>query len=569
MKHDENISRLMIIVAHPIDQYLRNHGVEVPSGSQVLVKCPFHDDNNPSMSVDVKNGLWNCFSCGIGGSVIDLEMKYSGLNIPDAMKKLGEGIKTFHPITAPNQTPPPPIDGTRVQPEVDDNPFKPKPKLVAEHHYVNAVGEDVFQVMRYEPKTFKQAHMGSDGNLIWNLDGVTRVLYNLPEVMKAERVFICEGERDCDALHDLDLVATTSSGGAGHWLDAYSPYFEDKEVILCPDNDEPGRKHAEQVRESIAKYAKWIKQIKIPEPHKDIRDYIEAGGDIDKLIDDAPKLYKGLNVPVMRLVDARDEYVRAIEMGDKYGLDLGKWLPSLRKYRKLIPGEVLLLMGFTGDGKTAVAMNIARIAAPLNTLVFELELPTSLLYERQIGIERDIVGDKVEYNYKIGNELFLEKADHIYICPWAKMDLETLEKIIGQSELVIGEKPSLVIIDYVQLLKGKGSSRYERMSDMAEGIKTLAKSAGVIIVIVSQPSRPPKDKVPQLSLYSGKDSGSLENSAGMVMGIQRDIEDQSKAVVKVFKVTKGKPGLTIDCNFNNSLKITEVAKHTGETHENR
>lgn len=556
-----DIDRDMIILANPIDQYLRNHGVEVPRGVQVKVLCPFHADKNPSMSVNTKDGTWHCFACSIGGSIIDLEMQYNGISLAEAMQKLSEGITTSHPIprSVPNQAPPPPINGTQVIVD-DDCPFKPKPELVATYHYVNAVGEPVFQVMKYNPKTFRQAHVGPDGELIWDMEGVTRVLYNLPEVMKAERVFIVEGEADCDALHELDLVATTSSGGAGKWLDAYSEYFTDKEVIICPDNDEPGRKHAEQVRESIAPYAKWIKQIKIPPPSKDIRDYLDAGKDINKLIDAAPKLFKGLNVPVMKLCDARDEYVKSIEMGDKFGLDLGKWLPSLRKYRKLIPGEVLLLMGFTGDGKTSVAQNIAKISAPLKTLIFELELPIGLLYERQIGIERDVTGDKVEKNYKMGNELHLRHADHIYVCPQPKMDLETMEKIIGQSSLVIGEKPKLVIIDYIQLMKKKGATRYEKTSDLAEDLKTLARSAEVIIIIVSQPSRPPKDKTPQLTLYSGKDSGSLENSAGMVVGIQRDIDDQSKAIVKTFKCTKGKAGLEIECNFNDSLKITERVK---------
>jgi len=549
---------------NPIRQYLENRGVRVPAGTQVIVQCPFHDDRTPSMSVNTKDGTWHCFSCDIGGSVIDLEMKYQGVNAGDAMVNLAGPDEAEALAQVASQTPPPPIDGPRVQP---DNPFTPPPKVVAEWIYRNEVGEEAFRVRRLEPKSFRQGHFRA-GAWIPNMDGVRRVPFNLPEVLKAERVYVAEGEVDCDALHQIDCVATCNPGGAGKWLDSYSPYFEGKEVVICPDSDEPGRKHAEQIRESIAPYAAWMKQLRIPSPHKDIREYLEAGGEIEELIDDAPKLYKGLHIPIVKLTDVEDEYIKSIELGDKYGLDLGKWLPSLRKYRKLVPGEVLLVMGYTGSGKTSVGQQIARIAKPMKVLFFELELPINLMYERQVGIERDITGDKVEYNYKIDMKLGLRDADHIYVCPQPKMNLELVEQIINNSELVIGEKPNLVILDYAQLMQGTGS-RYERMSDVADGLKIIARFTKTIVVIISQPGRPTKDKTPQLCLYSSKDSGNFENSSGMVIGLERDIEDDSRATVKVFKATKGKPGLTIDCNFNNSLKITEVAKHTGETHENR
>jgi hypothetical protein len=60
-----------------------------------LGKCPFHDDTNPSFSVNVKENYWQCFSgCG-GGSVIDFWMKMNDLDFKEATKDLAErlGIK--------------------------------------------------------------------------------------------------------------------------------------------------------------------------------------------------------------------------------------------------------------------------------------------------------------------------------------------------------------------------------------------------------------------------------------------------------------------------------------------
>lgn len=47
---------------------LEHYDVMVPSSrDKQMVRCPFHDDRTPSMSVDLRDHLWKCFSCGRGG----------------------------------------------------------------------------------------------------------------------------------------------------------------------------------------------------------------------------------------------------------------------------------------------------------------------------------------------------------------------------------------------------------------------------------------------------------------------------------------------------------------------
>lgn len=55
-------------------------------------KCPFHDDTNPSFSVNVNENYWHCFSgCG-GGSVIDFWMKLNEMDFTEATKNLAERL---------------------------------------------------------------------------------------------------------------------------------------------------------------------------------------------------------------------------------------------------------------------------------------------------------------------------------------------------------------------------------------------------------------------------------------------------------------------------------------------
>lgn len=55
---------LMDVVEH----YTQNRS------ARKVISCPLHEDQNPSCSVDYDKGLWNCHSCGRGGSSWDMIM---------------------------------------------------------------------------------------------------------------------------------------------------------------------------------------------------------------------------------------------------------------------------------------------------------------------------------------------------------------------------------------------------------------------------------------------------------------------------------------------------------------
>ena len=55
---------------------------------QLLVRCPFHDDKNPSLSVNVKSGLFNCFACPATGNFFDLYMKVKSVDFKTALADL-------------------------------------------------------------------------------------------------------------------------------------------------------------------------------------------------------------------------------------------------------------------------------------------------------------------------------------------------------------------------------------------------------------------------------------------------------------------------------------------------
>lgn len=85
---------------------LSRYGIEAErQGNKHMALCPFHDDHNPSLSVDPIKNVWHCFGCDAGGTVIDFVMKKEGLPFKEAVDRmlLGGGAV----VRASALTPPP------------------------------------------------------------------------------------------------------------------------------------------------------------------------------------------------------------------------------------------------------------------------------------------------------------------------------------------------------------------------------------------------------------------------------------------------------------------------------
>ncbi len=89
-------------------------------------------------------------------------------------------------------------------------------RIVKNYDYRDERGDLLFQVVRMDPKTFRQRTPKTGGGWSWSVKDIRRVLYRLPELVVAETskvVCIPEGEQDVDRLISLGLVATCNSGG--------------------------------------------------------------------------------------------------------------------------------------------------------------------------------------------------------------------------------------------------------------------------------------------------------------------------------------------------------------------
>lgn len=194
-----------------------------------------------------------------------------------------------------------------------------------------------------------------------------------------------------------------------------------------------------------------------------------------------------------------------------------------------------MIIGDTGIGKTALLANLAYSQNHKKVLFFELELSPEDMAERFVARDQQMSTFMVEQLARAGRLANTDGWSHVFICPLSTMTIDRMEQVIIESELKIGARPDLVLVDYVGLLQSNsgGGSRYERMSTIAEDLKRLARSTKTVIFIASQVKRNEGEEV---GLHSAKDSGSLENSSQIVLGATRTAVDEIK--IKILKQTK-------------------------------
>ena len=159
--------------------------------------------------------------------------------------------------------------------------------------YCDENGTLLFQVVRFEPKGFRQRRPDGRGGWIWNLQDTRRVPYLLPDLVKAvaagETIYVPEGEKDVDNLRAIGFAATTNPGGCKKWRSEYSEHLRGADVVVLPDNHLEGREHGDQVVASLHGIARRIRVLDIGKhwaecPDKgDISAWLAAGGSAEKL----------------------------------------------------------------------------------------------------------------------------------------------------------------------------------------------------------------------------------------------------------------------------------------------
>jgi len=247
------------------------------SSGWVVCLCPFHDDTNPSLNVDFfAEGAFKCHACGETGDLFSFHQKKHGTDFKGALDYFA-GFLGIDPDSVPKKTKKKTKSKTKLKAK---KPLGP-PSVI--YQYKNLTGKVICETCRYDNpvKDFRQRrpHPTKKGEYLWNLKTIKIIPYNLKAVVESDTLYIVEGEKDADRIIQIGLTATCNPMGAGVWPDNLTPYFKDKNIIILPDNDDPGKKHSELVASKLKGTAKLIQIVNLPnlKNGQDISDWLSAG----------------------------------------------------------------------------------------------------------------------------------------------------------------------------------------------------------------------------------------------------------------------------------------------------
>ena len=471
--------------------------------------CPAHDDTRNSLSITEGEDGRTLLYCHRGCTY---EQITAALDIP---RKSGDGSR----------------------------------RIVAEYNYLDEQSKLLYQVLRFSPKGFSQRKPDGQGKWSYRLNGVRRVLYRLPELLASEPsmlVFIVEGEKDADCLISLGFVATTNAGGAGKWCNEYNQYIHGRPVVIIPDNDESGRKHAEKVAQAIHSEAASIKIIELPgvTDKGDVSDWLNAGHNSDDLytVVEQTKEWTPTESDDNQQPDARGFYSSLDEL---LNADIATNEEIIFGVAR---GQVGELVSVTNVGKTTIMLNSAlslasgQLFSPLINTISEPKKVLWLDFEsRGDEIRKDLelmlhgVTDTalVRKNFIPFVDAFID--DEPLCLSWPKH----LHYVLAKAKAI---KPDLIVIDTVSsaFYMSDENSNAEIRSKVMSVLYRLAREANAAVLFAHHEGKKNESGLGERA-YSGRGASAFGALSRAVFNLERDEKKGIGYVALRCSKIKGKP----------------------------
>ncbi|MCY4088185.1 MAG: AAA family ATPase [Actinomycetia bacterium] len=389
------------------------------------------------------------------------------------------------------------------------------------HVYEDASGRPVFRVVRLDTPDGKRVWQEHPTGSGWEkgLGGAKPILYRLPQVVSVVQagraVHVVEGEKCADALNDLGLVATTNPGGAGKWQEEFSEnMLANTDCVVWADCDKPGRGHANQVAQSLARVGCTVHIADLDTDRDDGYDIADRlrflqredvtdeqlAGHLRDTVEDV-RARKPVSYTPDTPIPEVEGYATGQGPDDRpFAVPLDEFLaektdtkPALigtEEDTVLPAGGLMLLAGRSGEGKTTLANELAfHLAAGAGYLDHPIERPLRVLLIENEGPQEPF-RQKLERKHRNWRHQSLDKNLYIHTHNWAAFRLDQQEARSRLAAFTAHHGIDVVIADPLGSLGDTGAGSPKEAQPFIELLKQTGLYQTVAWIILHHLRKP-------------------------------------------------------------------------------
>ncbi|MDD9335196.1 MAG: AAA family ATPase [Rickettsiaceae bacterium] len=469
-----------------------------------------HGNKGQSLRVELSGsraGLWNDFATGEGGDIIDLwaavHRKNARTEFPEVMASISEWL-----------------GNNKKYREYVDEDFE---KFITQSwNYYDENGQVIVKVYRsdppgkkkvYKPFDVKRGRYGSPG---------IRPIYNIPGILKSDKIVLVEGEKCAEALIEKGITATTAMSGANAPIEKtdWTP-LKGKHIIIWPDNDEAGKKYAKNAEKKLLEIGvESLVVLNIPQNKTkgwDAADCVEEGINVKEFLASTALTTNTLSTKSLISFSAR-----------QYFNDKSPMPEDIVAPRILTPSGLLVFAGAPKVGKSDFLISwLIYMAAGAQFLDMVPKRPLRIFYlQTEIGYH--YMRERLQ-QLKINEELLEIALDNLVITPQTKLLLndDSIDEVLGEIKKSFGSNTvDIIAIDPLRNVFDAGENSSENdnnamlffLQERVEKLRALVNpNAGVILVHHTKKMQKKSLEEDPFQSFSG--AGSLRSfyTTGMIM----------------------------------------------------
>lgn len=509
-----------------IIEYLETKGFKFKGqGIEVSTNCIFCNDEKNHLYINRQKELFHCAKCNEAGNLWKLKRHFGELEI-------------YQPKTTEYKKPRPELIDILTK-RLDEKAlnFLTKErglslqiikefKLGAKEGYVSIPYYKNKELVgiKYRSITEKRYEREKD---------CESTLFNIDNINHQQDLIITEGEFDCIAAYQIGLknVISTPIGASGfnnNWIDWFDSTTGN--IYIAYDNDNAGDKGAEKLAKRIGLHRCYRVRL----PQKDFNDCLMTGFKKEemKACLDSAQAYK---LPHLIPADIAMERLRERIFGDKNeitGIKTKKFLSFNEKIGGLRKGEITVITGETGSGKSTYALNIIHdlMEQDKRILIISTEMkPSSIVgkfYSMHLNCPYYNCGPE-EINIA---ENWLAKKILLFVDVHGEISIESIEEYIEYVKRKYDVE--FVLLDHLHYFLRTSDNMVQEIENFMRGLVKITLKNDMNIFLIAHPSKL-KNESGQVHMNDIKGASAIKQDAHNILTIWRNLSAEEKGINEV------------------------------------